>query len=137
MAVRKSLSLLAILILTLPVGIVLFLHAFGDNKMEIPILASLADCEVKKGAYSFISGRAETSNQKNQLARIKKRLASKRMHIDSVKGKCFQDTLALLLIDERANLRGVYELEHNDINRFFAELDILLMSKNYDKEDSK
>jgi len=136
-AVRKSLFRLAILILILPVGIVLFLHTFGENKMEIPVLASLDDCEVKKGTHLLLTGLARTNNQKNQLARINKRITSKRMNIDTAQGKCFSDTLALLLIDQQSNLRGMYELEHNDINRFFAELDILLMVENYGKGVSR
>ena len=137
MAVRKSLFRLAILILVLPVGIVLFLHTFGDNKMEIPVLSSLDNCGVKKGTRLLMTGLAETNIHENQLARIKKKIASKRIELDFAAGECFSDTLALLLVDQRSNLRGTYELEHNDINRFFAELDILLMIENYGKGVSR
>ena len=99
--------------------------------MEIPVLSSLSDCEVKKGTHLLLTGVVTTNTQKNQLARIRKRLRSTRVVLDTAYGACFSDTLALLMIDRKSDLRGTYELEHSDINRFFAELDILLMVENY------
>jgi len=130
-AVRKSLFRLALLIIVLPLGVIIFLHTFGDNRMEIPVLSSLADCEVKKGTHVLLTGVATTNTQKNQLARVNKRLRSTLVELDTARGECFSDTLALLMIDRKSDLRGTYELEHSDINRFFAELDILLMVENY------
>lgn len=137
MAVRKSLFRLAILILILPVGIVLFLHTFGENKMEIPVLSSLDDCDIKSGTHLILSGVVSTNSQKNQLARINKRISTKQVDFRAAEAECFSDTLALLLVDQQADLRGTYQLEHNDINRFFAELDILLMTENYGKGVSR
>ena len=105
--------------------------------MDIPVLSSLENCNIKKGTHLLLSGEATSNAQKNQLARINKRLASKQMVLDNADNECFSDSLALLLIDQRSDLRGVYELEHNDINRFFAELDILLMTENYGKGVSR
>lgn len=133
MAVRKSLFRLAFLLLVLPVGIVFFLHSFGENKMEIPVLSSLKECGVEKSTHLLVTGTPVVSAEKNQLDRIRKRTASKQIELSLASGACFSDTLALLLIDQQSNLRGTYELAHNDINRFFAELDILLMIENYGK----
>lgn len=123
--------------LVLPVGVILFLHFFGENRMKVPVLHSLADCEIRRETYFFLTGLVATNHQKNQLARINKRIASKQMVLDTAQGGCLSDTLALLMIDKRSDLRGSYALEHADINRFFMEMDILLMVENYGEEVSR
>lgn len=134
---RKGIFRLAILILALPLGMVFFLHFFGSNRMDVPILASLKDCESSKNVKVVLSGAPFSNDQKNQLTRIDKRLASKGLTLDKGDQSCYSDSLAVLLIDSKTNLRGSYWLEQNDVNRFFAELDIVLLIENYGKEVSR
>ena len=134
---RKGLFRLAILILALPLGMVFFLHFFGTNRMDVPILVSLKDCESSKNVKVVLSGTPASNDQKNQLSRIDKRLVSKGLALSIGDQSCYSDSLAILLIDSEANLRGSYFIEQNDMNRFFAELDIVLLMENYGKGVSR
>ena len=125
------------LILALPLGIVFFLHFFGTNRMDVPILTSLTHCELSRNVKVVLSGSVFSNDQNNQLARIEKNLTRKGMTLDSGNSACYSDSLAILLIDSNADLRGAYWVERTDVNRFFAELDIVLLTENYGKGVSR
>lgn len=129
---RKSLFRFAILILIIPVGLLLVLHFFGENRMEIPVLGSMETCELEKGqVHVLMSGEALTNPERNQLQRVGKTLVAKGLTLDGSPRTCLGDSLAILIVDMRQQLRGTYILEQTDINRLFMELDILLMNERY------
>lgn len=131
MAVRKALFRFVLLILFIPVGLLLVLHFFGENRMEIPTLGTYNDCGLSNELLLVQSGSAQSNLERNQLIRLEKKLTSKNLVLDVSPKACLGDTLAILLFDKRHQLRGSYLLEQSDINRLFAELDILLMNESY------
>ena len=100
-------------------------------------MRSLENCDFYGTVKVVISGTTYSNDHKNELARINKKLASQGMSIDKGDQACFSDSLAVLLIDSKMNLRGAYSLEQGEINRFFAELDIVLLIENYGKGVSR
>jgi len=129
---RKSLFRFAILILIIPVGLLLVLHFFGENRMEIPVLGTMQSCRLQQGKiHVLMSGDSLTNPQRNQLQRIDKTLKSKGLMLDQSPRSCLGDSLAIFIVDKEQQLRGSYELEQTDINRMFMELDILLMNEQY------
>jgi len=130
--VRKSLFRFAILILIIPVGLLLVLHFFGENRMEIPVLGSMQSCDLPDGQVNVLmSGDSLTNLQRNQLQRVSKTLKAKGLLLNNEPRACLGDTLAILIVDMQGQLRGTYALEQTDINRMFMELDILLMNEQY------
>lgn len=131
MAVRKALFRFVLLILFIPVGLLLVLHFFGENRMEIPNLGVFENCGLPNKLTIIQTGESENNLERNQLLRINKKLSSKNMEMDVTPRNCLGDTLAILLFDKKHQLRGSYYLEQSDINRLFAELDILIMNDSY------
>ena len=131
MAVRKALFRFVLLILLIPVGLLLVLHFFGENRMEIPIMRVVSNCGLHDQLTVVQSGVPVNNLERNQLIRVNKKLASKNLPLDATVRECLGDTLAILLFDKKHQLRGSYYLEQADINRLFAELDILIMNESY------
>ncbi|MCP4456648.1 MAG: hypothetical protein GY816_01270 [Cytophagales bacterium] len=125
------------IILLIPVGAVIVNVFFGEQKTKVPIVASLEDCEIRKETHLLLTGNSNLKNHKYQLTRVYDKILERGVELDTVTGSCFADTLALLLIDGRSDLRGVYKVEQRDINRLFNELDVLLMIENYGKGVSR
>jgi hypothetical protein len=131
MAVRKALFRFVLLILFIPVGLLLVLHFFGKNRMEVPNMGLIEDCDLPNQLVIIQSGIPENNLQKNQLLRINKNLSFKGLVLNTETRSCMGDTISILLIDKEHQLRGAYYLDQAEINRFFAELDILLMNESY------
>ena len=128
---RKALFRFVILILFIPVGLLLVLHFFGENRMDIPKLAVIDNCGLPNVMTVIQSGEVVNNLERNQLLRVNKKLASRNLEVDKSAWSCVGDTLAILLFDKRHQLRGAYKLEQSDVNRLFAELDILIINENY------
>jgi hypothetical protein len=99
--------------------------------MEIPNLGVIENCELPNELVVLQSGKTTDNNQRNQLLRIVKKLDDKGLSLDNGLRPCLGDTLAILLVDRAHQLRGAYKLDQAEMNRFFAELDILLMNEKY------
>lgn len=136
---RKGLYRLALLILLIPISILLVLHFFGENRMVVEMNVSLKDCNLKNESVTIHLSKSSDLeiSERNQLSRVEKTLSRKRVSFDDGVYPCFGDTLALLMIDKKNNLRGSYVLEHSDINRLFVELDIIMLQEIYGEEVSR
>ena len=130
MSAKGSLFRLAFLILLLPAGILLFLHFFGQNKLDVPVYDEVT-CKINGRTKVVLTGIVETNINRNQKNRLVKKLESKGLKLDTTDYNCLPDSLSLILIDKKNFLRGSYDLNHKDIGRFFAELDIVLLNDNY------
>lgn len=137
MAARKGLFRLAILILLIPVGLLLVLHFFGENRMDVQVMQSLKSCDLPDGTKVLLGGFDLDASKTNQLTRIEKMLEKKKVEILKANSECFTDTVAIYLVDKHQNLRGSYLLEQNEVNRLFAELDIVVMQDNYGESVSR
>ncbi len=105
--------------------------------MDVQVMQSLKSCDLPDGTKVLLGGSDLDVSQTNQVTRIEKVLQKRRIEILKANPECFSDTVALYLIDKKQNLRGSYLLEQNEVNRLFAELDIVLMQDNYGESVSR
>lgn len=99
--------------------------------MDVPVLQSVQSCDLPRKIGVYLSGDTLTRVQQNQLTRVNRTLSKKSMSEVLLNGTCFGDTTALVLVDGQRQVRGMYYLEQTDVNRLFAELDILRMNESY------
>jgi hypothetical protein len=127
---RRGLFKLGILILLIPVALVLLLRIFGENRMEVPVLQTISDCSLEIPTTAvFLTGKAGSTAQMNQLKRLKKQLDERNISLFEKPRPCLGDSLAILLIDGERKLRGRYHLEHKEVNRLLVELDIVRLNE--------
>ena len=132
----KGLSRLGLLIL-FPIAILLTLHFFGENKLEVDSLGSLDGCIEVKHTSVILRGIDLQVPEQNQVTRIERTLERKNLVLISSREQCLGDSTAVYLVDKEKILRGAYNLEQGDVNRLFVELDIVLMNDNYGESISR
>ncbi len=118
-----------IVVFGLPVAWYLFLQAFGENRFDLPVLESIQnDCLKVKEERVYLDS-MDLNGSPNEKSRIITRLLRQSIldwnTIDFT--QCGLDG-SIILIDSLDQVRGVYEVNREEVDRFLAEIDIYLLN---------
>ncbi|RED96239.1 hypothetical protein [Marinoscillum furvescens] len=135
---RKALVVLFfIVVFGLPVCWYLFLQAFGENKFALPVLSTYeSTCDslsFDKAGLLVDADLAKT--YPNEFARIDERL-NQESNLQLVLTSC-EMADDMMLVDHENQVRGIYDLNREEVDRLLAEIDIYLMNLNHSKREGK
>jgi hypothetical protein len=126
---RGLIRLIFLVVFGIPVLWYLFLQLFGDNRFELPVISVLEDCK-GQGTVLLMRTKGLDTKKQNELNRVFQVLERKQLVFDSL-STCRFDNAEIVLVDKKRQVRGEYSLERRDVDRFFTELDILMLVENY------
>ncbi|MFT6881353.1 MAG: hypothetical protein ACI83W_000654 [Marinoscillum sp.] len=118
-----------IVVFGLPVAWYLFLQAFGENRFDLPVLESIQnECLSNNESKVYLDSITLSSNP-NEKSRIVTRLSRQSVLNWSIIDftQCGLDG-SIILMDSLDQVRGVYEVNREEVDRFLAEIDIYLLN---------
>jgi hypothetical protein len=126
---RGLIRLVFVVVFGIPVLWYLFLQLFGDNRFQLPVISVLGDCK-GQGTVLLLKTNDLDIKQQNELNRVFQVLEKKQLRFDTL-STCGFEKAEIVLVDKKRQVRGEYQLERRDVDRFFTELDILMLVENY------
>ena len=115
------------IIFGVPVCWYLFLQLFGENQFELNVIRSIDTLCYSGGVLIYQASLPQDTEAENQQARLKGLLEDRGQKLVESPIDCIRDTARydLYLIDDRSQLRGMYDWTISDIDRLAIELDLL------------
>lgn len=114
----------------LPVAWYLFLQAFGENQFVLPVLGNVeSSCDLPDGSALVLLDRAVGEREPNQKKRLKNKLMEigEIQLIESSMDSC-KWNYEMSLIDHEGVIRGIYDFNREEVDRFLAEVDIYMLN---------
>ena len=115
------------IIFGVPIIWYLFLQVFGENKFELePIRMLNETCSIAPNKV-YLAKMPASLDEENQLNRLKFQLKSRGELVQEGSVQCISDTaqFPLYMIDDKQQLRGMYDLTILDVDRLIVEIDLI------------
>ncbi len=119
-----------IVVFALPITWYLFLQAFGDNRFDLPLIEKgFSECNEPANIALVRLDSLESYSKPNQRQRV----ITKLMNIGEIKlvegdrDSC-KWTYAMSLVDHEGMIRGIYDFNREEVDRFLAEVDIYVLN---------
>ncbi|MFT5569724.1 MAG: hypothetical protein ACI8QD_000413 [Cyclobacteriaceae bacterium] len=124
--------ILLLIIFGVPVIWYLFLQIFGENQFVLSPIRQIESACVLEREQVVFKQRGLTTDEVNQLQRLRSKLSERSLEfmIDSV--DCFPDSSqhSLFLVDQDKYLRGAYFLTILEVDRLIVEADLIRVISN-------
>lgn len=120
-----------VVVFGLPIGWYLFLQAFGENKFSLPVIDVWKNECVQSTRAAVIIDSISASINRNEFKRIQNKKTTQGDYLDIkiVDSKKCNLEHEIYFIDALSQIRGVYDLTREDVDRLFAEIDIYILNQ--------
>lgn len=129
MSKKRPIVILAFVVFFgLPICWYLFLQAFGENKFDLPVLGAWdAGCIDDQG-FVLIDG-ASVTGMVNEKVRVRKKLESTpQLRYYELSMDSCELSAEMYLVDEDGQIRGVFSVNREEVDRLLAEIDIYVLN---------
>ncbi len=127
---KKAISIVfMVIIFGLPVSWYLFLQFFGENKFDLPLIEKwTSECDPELKSVVVIN-KGSVVQHPNEMSIITEKLNNQSiltLHLVDA-DTCNLDS-DIYLIDQSGQVRGKYEMNREEVDRFEAEVDIYILN---------
>ncbi|MFT6854089.1 MAG: hypothetical protein ACJA0X_000045 [Cyclobacteriaceae bacterium] len=134
---RLLIILFFIVVFGFPISWYFILQVFGENQFELPVIRTLdKGCFENDNAQAFLFIRENGYKEDFNLSkRINKKLSLTELNIQLSFDQVCLNEKDMIFVDSTGRVRGEFDLNREDIDRLFAEMDIYMLNIKRNKNE--
>ncbi|MEP0367583.1 MAG: hypothetical protein ABJN36_07180 [Cyclobacteriaceae bacterium] len=120
-----------VIVFGLPVAWYFILQIFGENKFELPVLEQLnKECVLVDNVGYLQMDTSQFESHKTEWKRIRKHVSNVSSALLKVvyDDKCLNGS-DLIIVDEKGQLRGAFNISREETDRLLTEIDIYINNR--------